>query len=130
MDPARTPKPLAFLPTAFVLVLLGFGGIALLVNFTVPTIFPRWLLFFLIVCGFSGLGLPLMAFLNNRFPSNPPARIQAILRQSIWVGAYVATLAWLQFGRVLGFALAFFMALIFVAIEWLFRTREKNLNPF
>jgi hypothetical protein len=130
MDPARTPKPLAFLPTALVLVLLGFGGLALLVNFTVPTIFPRWLLFFLIVCGFSGLGLPLMAFLNNRFPSNPPARIQAILRQSIWVGAYVATLAWLQFGRVLGFALAFFMALIFIAIEWLFRTREKNLNPF
>ncbi len=126
MEPARTPKPSAFIPTAGLLILIGFGGLLLLVNFTQPTIFPRWILFFLLVCGFSGIGLPLMAYLNNRFPSDPPARIQIILRQSVWVGAYVATLAWLQFGRVLGFALALFVGLIFVAIEWLIRQRENS----
>ena len=126
MNPARTPGPLAFLPTAFLLVLIGFGGLALLLNFTLPTLLPRWLLFFLVVCGFSGLVLPLMAFLNNRFPSDPPARIQVILREAILLGGYVATLIWLQFGRVLDLALTLFIALILIAAEWLMRIRERN----
>ncbi len=112
--------------TSFVLLLIGGGGLVLLVNFTLPTLWPRWLLFFLVICVFTGFALPIAALLNNRFPADPPARAQVILRQALWLGVYVATLVWLQFGRVLGFALALFVALILIVIEIVLRVRERN----
>jgi len=126
MYPARTPSPLAFLPTAAILLLVGFGGLIVLLNSTEPTLWPRWLFFFMIVCGFSGIGLPVSAYLNYRFPSDPPARVQVILRQALWLGAYAATLAWLQYGRVFSWGLALILALGFVAIEWFLRLRERS----
>ena len=126
MRSAQTPKPAAFMLTSFVLLLIGGGGLVLLVNFTLPTLWPRWLLFFLAICVFTGLALPISVLLNNRFPSDPPARAQVILRQALWLGVYVATLVWLQFGRVLGFALALFVALILIVIEIVLRVRERN----
>jgi len=48
------------------------------------------------------------------------------LRQALWVGAYVSTLAWLQFGRVFNAALALIVALAFFAIEWFLRLRERS----
>ena len=126
MSPARTPKVSAFIPTAFLLSLIGWGGLLILLNFTLPTLFPRWLLFFLSLCAFTGLALPVSAYLNNRFPSDPPARVQVILRQAIWVGAYASTLLWLQFGRVLSLALGLFFALIMAVIEIVLRMREGN----
>jgi hypothetical protein len=126
MSPARTPSPLAFLPTALILLLVGWGGLALLVNFTLPTLWPRWLFFFLILCAFSGIGLPVAAYLNYRFPSDPPARVQVILRQALWLGIFATTVAWLQYGRVLSWGLALILALGFVAIEWFLRLRERS----
>jgi hypothetical protein len=126
MYPARTPSPLAFLPTAAILLLVGFGGLVVLLNSTEPTLWPRWLFFFMIVCAFSGIGLPVSAYLNYRFPSDPPARVQVILRQALWLGAYAATLAWLQYGRVFSWGLALILALGFVAIEWFLRLRERS----
>lgn len=130
MAPARTPSPLAFLPTSLLLMLIGWGGLWLLFSFTLPTLLPRWLFFFLIVVAFTGTALPLSAFLNHRFPSDPPARLQVIFREAVWVGAYVATLAWLQYGRVFTWALALILAAGFAAIEYLLRLRERSQwNP-
>ncbi len=126
MSTAGTPSPLAFLPTTVLLTVVGWGGLFLLLNSTEPTLWPRWLFFFLIVVGFTGLGLPLVSFLNHRFPSNPPARVQVIVRQALWVGVYASTLAWLQFGRVLNWALAILVGLAFFAIEWFLRLRERS----
>lgn len=130
MRPAQTPSSFAFLPTASVLMLIGWGGLLLLFNFSLPTLWPRWFFFFLIVSAFSGTALPIAAFLNHRFPSDPPARVQVILRQALWAGTYFSTLAWLQFGGVFTFALALLLALGFAAIEWMLRMRERSRwNP-
>lgn len=130
MAPARTPSPFAFLPTSLLLMLIGWGGLWLLFSFTLPTLLPRWLFFFLIVAALTGTALPISAFLNHRFPSDPPARMQVILRQALWVGAYAATLAWLQYGRVFTWALALILAVGLAAIEYLLRLRERSQwNP-
>jgi len=126
MSPARTPSPLAFLPTTILLNVIGWGGLFVLLNWSLPTLLPRWLFFFLLVVAFTGLALPVVSFLNYRFPGDPPARVQVILRQALWVGAYVSTLAWLQFGRVFNAALALIVALAFFAIEWFLRLRERS----
>lgn len=126
MNRAGTPSPLAFLPTTILLLGIGWGGLFVLFGSTEPTLLPRWLFFFLVVVGFSGVGLPIASFLNHRFPGDPPARVNVIVRQGLWVGVYAATLAWLQYGRILNLALVIIVALAFVAIEWFLRLRERS----
>jgi len=124
MIPARTPSPLSFLPTTLLFVLVGWGGLFALLNFSEPLLWPRWLFFFLVVVAFTGAALPVTSFLNYRFPGEPPATVRVILRQALWVGVYAGTLAWLLAGRVLNLALALILALAFLAIEWFLRLRE------
>ncbi|HJW89608.1 MAG TPA: hypothetical protein VJ436_03095 [Anaerolineales bacterium] len=115
-----------FLPTAILLALVGWGGLFALLKFTLPTVGPRWLFFFLSVLALTGTVLPVVAFLNRRFPSNPSALPGAILRQAIWFGIYGPTLAWLQIGRVLTPALALLLAASLLCIEILLRLRERS----
>jgi hypothetical protein len=84
------------------------------------------LFFFLGVLALTGSTLPFVAFLNRRFPSSPPTTSGVILRQSLWVGIYGATLVWLQIGRVLTPPMALVLAIGLVIIEWLIRLREKS----
>ena len=114
------------MPAAITLAVIGWGGLGAVVFFTLPTVGPRWLFFFLGVLALTGSALPFVAYLNRRFPSTPPVNSGVILRQSVWVGIYAATLAWLQIGRVLTSSLALVLALGFVIIEWLIRLREKS----
>ncbi|MFU8772449.1 MAG: hypothetical protein ACNA8H_08530 [Anaerolineales bacterium] len=97
-----------------------------LLNYTLPTVGPRWLFFFLGVLALTGTALPAVAYLNRRFPSTPPVTSAVILRQAIEFGVYVSTLAWLQFGRVLNLSLALLLALGLILIEWLLRLRERS----
>jgi hypothetical protein len=115
----------AFLPAAFILALAGWSGLAALIIYTLPTVGPRWLFFFLSVLALTGTALPFVAFLNRRFPSAPPPRPGVVLRQALWVGVYGATLAWLQIGRVLTPSLALLLAAGLILIEWLLRLRER-----
>jgi hypothetical protein len=126
MIPARTPSPLSFLPTTLLFLAVGWGGLLSLLNFIEPLLWPRWLFFFLVVVAFTGTALPVTSFLNFRFPGEPPATVRVILRQALWVGVYAGTLAWLLAGRVLNLALAFLLALAFMAIEWFLRLRERS----
>lgn len=126
MDRQNSPSVSSFLPTAVILGLAGWGGLFFVLNFTLPTVGPRWLFFFLGVLALTGTALPVVAFLNRRFPSEPPATPSVILRQSIWLGIYFPTLAWLQMGRVLTPALALLLALGLAVIEWLLRLRERS----
>ncbi len=126
-----SPKFLrTFLPLSVVLTTLGLGGLFLVILGTLPTIGPRWLFFFLGVVGLTGLSLPLVFYLNKRFPSNPPVEGMVILRQALWVGVFGSTVAWLQLGRVLTGGLALILAGVFVLIEFLLRLFERSRwNP-
>jgi hypothetical protein len=120
----------AFLPLAIVLTILGWGGLVLIIQSTVPNLGPRWLFFFLGVLALTGPSLPLVYFLNLRFPSNPPVAGMVILRQALWVGVYGSTVAWLQLGRVLTAGLAVILAGVFAMIEFLLRLFERSRwNP-
>ncbi|MFM8319757.1 MAG: hypothetical protein ACKOC5_02495 [Chloroflexota bacterium] len=119
--PVRT-----FLPAAPLLNLSGWGGLYALVNYTSPSGGTRWAFFFLAVLGLTGLALPAAAYLNRRFPSAPPPNSGVIVRQAIWLGVFVSTLAWLRLGRVLNFPLALLIAAGLILIEFLLRLRERS----
>ncbi len=117
----------SFLPYLFstvFLVLAGFGIAAAAIFYLTPILWARWLLFFGATLGFTGLALPVSWFLNLRFPTDPPAGPQVILRQAIWVGVYGALLVWLQQVRLVTVWTTFGLALGFIAIEFLVRMRE------
>jgi hypothetical protein len=121
------PKPLSFLsllPTAVILAVIGWGGLAALVLYTLPTLGPRWLFFCLGVLALTGTSLPVVYFFNRRFPSNPPADPGVFLRQAIWIGVFGSTLVWLQLGRMLNLTVAGIIAGVLILVEGLLRMRE------
>lgn len=126
MSAPPSPPFKTFLPAALILFILGWGGLAALVLFTLPTVIPRWLFFFCLVLALTSLALPVSAFLNRRFPSTPPPHPGVILRQAIWFGLFGATLAWLQMGRALSPTLVVLLALGLILIEFLLRLSEKS----
>ena len=120
----------SYLPLAIILTVTGWLGLILVLRYTVPPLGPRWLFFFLGVLALTGPALPIVYFLNKRFPSDPPVEDMVILRQALWVGVFGSTVAWLQLGRVLTTALALILAGVFVLIEFLLRLFERSRwNP-
>lgn len=121
-------KPLPFLPvliSGILLAVIGWAGLAAIFIFTLPNLGPRWLFFFLGLLAFSGTALPIVYFLNRRFPSTPPVDSSIIIRQALWLGIYFDLLAWLQLGRVLNLMLGIFLAAGFILVEFLLRLRER-----
>jgi hypothetical protein len=124
------PGVRVFLPTALGLMVMGWGSLLYLFFYTLPTLGMRWLFFFFAVLAITGTFMPLIAFLHQRFPGKPPATARVIVRESLWIGAYFPSLAWLQIARVLTIGLAVFIALCMIGIEWALRLREKSQwNP-
>lgn len=117
---------LSILPTALILLLIGWGGLIALVLFTLPTLGPRWLFFFLAVLAVTGTLMPLVFFLNRRFPTRPPAEQNVIIRQSLWFGLYAGTLIWLQLGRMLSLTVAGILVAALILVESLIRMREVS----
>jgi hypothetical protein len=109
-----------------VLGVIGWGGLILLVFLAVPTLGPRWLFFFLFTLAFSGTSLPIVYFLNRRFPSTPPVDGNMVLREAMWCGVYFSLLAWLQMGRVLTSSLAFVLMVGLILVEFLLRLGERS----
>ena len=122
----RTPTVRAFLSLIVLLLVLGWGGLFVLVNMTVPTLWPRWLFYFLVVVAFTGLALPVVVFLHIRFPVEPAPEQKVIVRQSLWVGVYTALLIWMSFGQVVSVGLALIFLVGFVVVEILLRLRERS----
>jgi len=114
---------LYILPT-LIMFIIGWGGLYLLINFTLPTVWPRWTFFFLTTLALSGTALPIAYFLHRRF-TNPFPSSNVITRQALWFGVYGATLAWLQLGKVTNLSITIGLALGLIAIETLIRLREK-----
>ena len=126
MDPKKSPPVSFFIPTSIILILLGWGGLYLLYTYTTPSGGTRWAFFFTAVLALTGIALPIMAFLNQRFLSVPPATSGIVVRQALWIGIYFPTLLWLQIGRVLNPFIAVLLAVGFGLIEWLLRLRERS----
>lgn len=125
-----SPPVKSFLPAAIILMIIGWIGLLYIYLQTEPSGGTRWAMFFTGVIALTGTVLPAVAFLNRRFSSKPPATSFAILRQSLWVGIYFPTLAWLQIGRVLTPMIALLLALGLFLVEWLLRLRERSQkNP-
>jgi hypothetical protein len=125
VEGSKQPTFIFYLLIALILSVIGWGGLFAVIQFTLPTLGPRWLFFFLCVLALSGITLPVTYFINRRFPSHPPADPGVIVRQAIWVGVYGSTLAWLQLGRMLTLMPAGLLAIGLLLTELLLRMRER-----
>lgn len=126
VDNPKLPPFSPFLVVAVILGGTGLLGLAMLFNFTLPTLGPRWLFFFFGSAAVSGLALPVIYFLHWRFPSPTPVTPGIIVRQAIWAGIYFDLLAWFQLGRVLSLPLAVGLATGLAGIEFILRLRERS----
>ncbi len=126
MKPESSTSIRSFLPTILILGVLGWLGVAAVLFYTSPNGGTRWAFFFFGMLAFTGAALPVMAFLNLRFPSDPPASAWVVVRQAVWVGVFFLTLAWLQIGKVLTLPMALLLAAGLLLIEILLRLRERS----
>jgi hypothetical protein len=121
------PDHVGVLISAVVMLAIGWGGLYLLVVNQPPRLAGQlWLFFVLLDIAITGTAIPIVRYLNVRLtPINaplPPGGI--IVRQSVWIGLYIVTCAWLQIPRVLTPVIAILLALVFIAIEVFLRFRE------
>ena len=123
----RDPGAREYLTSAFFLMAVGWGGLALLILVyeVPPFVWARWGFFALWFTALTGTALPIMYFLNLRFPSDPPVEPHVIVRQAMWVGVYGAVLAWLQLGRVMAFWMWMGLGGGLIGVEYLIRLREQ-----
>ncbi len=124
---SHTPSFRQYLSSALILMIIGWGGLALLIfAFNAPPlVWARWGFFVLWCMALTGTALPISYFLNLRFPSDPPAESNAIVRQALWVGVYGATLIWLQLGHLVTLWVWVGLGGGLIAIEYLIRLRER-----
>ena len=125
--PSLPPDHIGLLVAALVMMLVGWGGLYRLTTTTLPRIGGElWLFFILLLVAITGTAVPIVRYLNVRFtPMDvevPPGGV--IVRQSIWIGLFVVTCAWLQIPRALSLPLALFIILVLVVVEVFLRSRE------
>ncbi len=116
-----------YLRSAIFLVLVGWGGLALMIlAFGMPPlVWARWGFFALWFIALTGTALPFSYYFNLRFPSDPHAESNVIVRQALWIGVYGSTLAWLQLGRLVTLWVWMGLAGGLIAIEYVIRLRER-----
>lgn len=121
------PDHIGVLLASALMIVIGWGGMFQLINTTLPRIGGElWLFFVLLQLAVTGTVIPFIRYVNVRFtPSDievPPGGV--IVRQSIWVGLYAVTCAWLQIPRVLNLPIALLIALALIILEVFLRSRE------
>ncbi len=127
MQRDNNPQPFSYyLPAIVILLFVGGGGLYLTLTRTLPTVGPRWLLYFCLIILGAGLFMPLSWFLIRRFPSDPLAGPTVVFRQAVWFGVFAALLSWLQIGRVLTLPLGTIMGASLFLIEFLIRLWERS----
>lgn len=114
-----------YLPSAITLILIGWGGLAATLYFSLPFVWSRWAFFVFIIMGLTGIALPIVFYFHKRFPDETTAEPNVIIRQSIWAGVFGATLAWLQLGRLVTLYVILGLAGGLIAAEYFIRIREK-----
>lgn len=114
-----------YLPSTIMLILIGWGGLAATLYFSLPFVWSRWAFFVFIIMGLTGIALPAVFYFHKRYPDESPVEANVIIRQSLWVGVFGATLAWLQLGRLVSLYVILGLAGGLIAAEYFIRIREK-----
>ncbi|MBI3152083.1 MAG: hypothetical protein HYZ21_08125 [Chloroflexi bacterium] len=114
-----------YLSSAILLILIGWGGLFGTLYFSLPFVWSRWAFFVFVIMGLTGIALPVVFYFHKRFPDESPVEANVIIRQSLWVGVYGATLAWLQLGRLVTLYVILGLAGGLIAAEYFIRIREK-----
>lgn len=127
MNPRTLPRVdyRGFAMAAFVLAVGGWLGLGYLFLYTIPEIAQRWLFFVAWLMALTGTAAPFVQFLNKRFAGEAVAP-NVLLRQSLWIGFFGATCAWLQIARTLNLSTTLLLAASLAAIEWFLRMRERS----
>lgn len=73
----------------------------------------------------AGLALTPVYYLNIRFGRARHPRFLLVLRQSMWVGAWVAFCIWLQMNRTFGIAIALLVGAVLIIFEILLQVRTR-----
>jgi hypothetical protein len=119
------PDHIGVLSAAVLMVVGGYWGLYTLITTQKPFVGQRWIFFVLLHVAVTGTVMPFVRYLNIRFMRNgiiPSGGV--IVRQSVWVGLFVVTCAWLQMPRVLNLGIAAVIALAFIVVETFIRSRE------
>ncbi len=126
MADSYAPSYKNLLIAAILLAILGWMGLYFLLTTTLPTVGPRWLLFFLATVALTGTTLPFVWLLHRRFRSHEPAPEHVLLRQGLAIGLYGSLCLWLQINRSLTLPLAALLAGGLSAFEWVLRMVERS----
>ncbi len=103
---------------------VGYALLYQIITTTDPSAFPRWVFFILLYVAATGTALPLIWILNRRF-SQRLVSGGVLLRESMLIGLWVVTAAWLQMTRTLNLATGFFLALSLIVVEAFLRFRDR-----
>jgi len=76
----------------------------------------------------TGLALPIVYYLNLRFSKVRYPRFLLVLRQSMWVGAWIAFCVWLQMNRTFGVAIALLVGAVLIIFEILLQVRTRAVT--
>ncbi|MHB8776627.1 MAG: hypothetical protein ACYC6R_02545 [Anaerolineales bacterium] len=127
----QTPSTFrTYLPSTLALILIGWSGLFVVLYLSLPFVWSRWSFFVFALMALTGTALPIVYYLHQRFPSEPPVESNVIVRQALWVGVYGVTLAWLQLGRLVTLYVILGLAGGLIAAEYFIRIREKaNRRP-
>jgi hypothetical protein len=121
------PDHVGLLVAALLMMVGGWYGLFYLVTTSLPRIGGElWAFFVLLQIAVSGTALPIVRYLNVRLtPLNKEVPASGVIvRQSVWIGLFVVTCAWMQIPRALSLPLVIFLAIVFIVIEVFLRTRE------
>lgn len=80
-----------------------------------------------ILVAVTGVALPIVDLLNQRFARQAPGFL-VVLRQSMWIGFWVAFCTWLQMNRTLNWAVAALVAGVLVLFEFLLQLRARTAS--
>ena len=128
-EPETAPEPRypSVIAAGLALSVVGWAGLFWIVLNTLPTIPNRWLFFAFLQLALTGLALPFVRYLHQRFaPRAGTANNTVVLvRQSVWVGLFGALCVWLRIPRLLSAPLVLILLAALIVIEFLFRLRER-----
>jgi hypothetical protein len=83
--------------------------------------------YFMLVMGVTGLALPAVVYLYQRFPSGHIPAQGVIVRQSLWAGIFAALMIWLRQGQVLTLGVAVIVLVGITLLEVALRIGERSL---
>lgn len=124
MEEKTTFRPY-IIPT-LILAAGGWGGLSLLLNFSYPTLWPRWSFYFLLIMASSGTAIPIVYLINKIYLPDKALLLKTVIRESVLIGIYPAILAWLNMGHVLDFTITVWLAVGIIVVEYLIRLRQSS----